>query len=128
MNAKEKKYDIYTYSGELLTPDTIIRIEEIEDDTYIIHSGGKVSKSVLSIDTLEWELPKNNFLRVHPKHLINEDYINKIYKENTNWLELNNGDKIPFSITLLENQGYFSKRTSFINRILNRLRSHKTKN
>lgn len=128
MNAKEKKCDIYTYSGELLTPEVIIRIEEIEDDTYIIHSGGKVSKSVLSIDTLEWELPKQSFVRVHPKHLINETYIHKIYKENTNWLELDNGDKIPFSVTLLENQGYFSKKTSFINRLLNRLHSYKVKN
>jgi len=128
MDFEKSNNKIYTYSGELLLPDEIIRIEEIEDDTFIVHTSGKVLKSVLSIDILEWELPKGDFLRVHPKHLINEHLISKVYLENTNWIELKNGDKIPFSSMLMDNNGYFSKSPSFLKRLIKSIRLYFIKN
>ncbi len=55
---------IFTDSGKLLAAESIIRIEEIVDETFIFLIDSSKAKSVLSIDELEWELPKDIFRRV----------------------------------------------------------------
>ncbi len=105
---KDKK-SIVTYSGKLLSFNNIIRIEETNNDTLIFLENGTSSKSVLSIDVLEWKLPKDIFIRVHPKHLININFSKKLFTVHTQWIELENGEKIPITKELTQNKNLFQK-------------------
>lgn len=99
---------IFAYSGELLSINSIVRIEEVDEETFLFIDDNSKSKSVLSIDELEWELPKNIFIRVHPKHLINKNFSKSIITVNTQWIELENGEKIPTTKELtVDKKSYF---------------------
>lgn len=100
MNMNQK--NIVSYKGHLYAPDELLRVEETDKKTLLIFTDGKVDESVLSIDVLEWELPKNDFVRIHPKHLINKNYQKKVFTVHTDWMELENGEKIPISAALFQ--------------------------
>ncbi len=95
MNTEAK--NLFTCGGDLLSYQSIIRIEEISNETFFFLQDGSRSKSVLTIDALEWELPKEVFVRVHPNHLINLNFSRKLFTVHTQWIELENGEKIPIS-------------------------------
>ena len=113
MNVKDKK--VFTESGKLQETESIIRIEEVNDETVIFLTDGSKVRSVLSIDELEWELPKDIFIRVHPKHLINKKYSKKYFTVNTRWIELEGGKKIPITEELSENKIIYKKGNGFLN-------------
>lgn len=110
----EKEKTIFTCDGQLLSAEAIIRIEEIAYETFLFLQDGTQSKSVLSIDVLEWELPKEAFVRVHPNHLINRQFTKKLFTVHSQWIELENGEKIPTTHHLLYKKNIFQKgRTAF---------------
>jgi len=109
---KKQNLSMLSFSGDSFSINTIIRIEEIDQETYLFLNDGTKSKSVLSIDVLEWELPKDIFSRVHPNHLINTNYRKKLFTVHTQWIELENGEKIPIENTLTQNKNLFHQNKS----------------
>lgn len=105
----ELKNSIFTYTGELKKVDSIIRVEEMDTETYLFLNDGSKAQSVLSIDVLEWELPKESFVRVHSKHLINISYSKKLFSISTHYIELENGEKIPTNQELTQNKTLIKK-------------------
>lgn len=93
---------IITLKGEELSHTNLLRVEEVANKTLLIFHDGTIEESVLSIDVLEWELPKNLFIRIHPNHLINKTFSKKIFTIHTDWMELENGEKIPISKNLFD--------------------------
>ena len=84
--------------------DDIVHIQAKNNGSVIILTDNSIHESIISIDKLEWELPKNIFMRVHPNHIINKDFLNKYYTETSKWIQLQNGEKIPVSNKLVKNQ------------------------
>lgn len=105
----ENKKSIFTFTGELKKVDSIIRVEEIDSETILFLDDGTNAQSVLSIDVLEWDLPKDIFVRVHPKHLINTSYSKKLFTVTTQFIELENGEKIPINQELTKNKRMIQK-------------------
>ena len=108
---EENRKNIFTYSDKGLSLDNIVRIEELDDGTYIFNKDGLKSKSVLTIDELEWELPKDIFIRVHPKHLINKSFSKNIHSVKSLFIKLKNGDEIPVSEELSQQENNFFKQS-----------------
>lgn len=75
----------------------IVRIEEMGNKTFLIFSQGEVSESLLNIDELEAALSTKGFVRIHPKHLVNESHFKNRFDLLTKWITLDNGDKLPLS-------------------------------
>lgn len=95
MENRSKKF--ITTNGKLFSHKDLLRVEETHDKTLLIFTTGKVEESVLSIDALEWELPKDVFIRIHPNHLINRNFRKKIFTIHSDWMEMDNGEKLPIS-------------------------------
>lgn len=123
MNSTHETEKYITSNGKQISVLSIIRAEEINNITYLFFHDNEVSKSVLTIDELEWELPNDIFIRVHSNHLINKNHSKKFISINTSYLELSNGHKIPVSNDLVNDSELFSKKsvlytvTSFFKRI-----------
>lgn len=112
MDNEHSRSSIYTFDGDLLPISEILRIEESFVDTYIIMVDGKKYKSALTIDELEWDLPKDKFTRVHSKHLINTAFKVHQFSINMDCVQLSNGENIPISKSLME-EGATSKKSTF---------------
>jgi DNA-binding LytR/AlgR family response regulator len=82
----------------------IVHIQSNNNGSIIVLFNNTIHESILSIDYLEWELPKDIFIRVHPNHIINKDFFNKYYTETSKWVQLQNGEKIPVSNKLFQNK------------------------
>ena len=82
--------------------DEIVHIQSKDNGTVIILFDKTIHKSILSIDKLEWELPKDIFVRVHPNHIINKEFLNKYFTVTSQWVQLQNGEKIPVSRKLVQ--------------------------
>lgn len=100
--------------------DNIVRIEKMGNKTFFILSEGDVLESLLDIDELEASLINGKFVRVHSKHLVNKTYFKRHFDHLTQWITLNNGDKIPVSPNCYPQR---RKKTfqRFINQILHKI-------
>jgi len=95
---------VVSLQGDIISYEKIVRVEYKDEKTIIVLDDHSTCLSVLSIDHLEWELPQDVFWRVHPKHLINRNYSGNLYSVSSKWLELHNGEKIPVSNQLVEDE------------------------
>lgn len=111
---------IVTIEGRLIAYDAIVRIEEREQQTWLILSDKTIHQSVLSIDFLEWELPKEEYWRVHPCHLVNKSHIAKMFTTASHVLSLNNGETIPVMESLLQPESSKKKVKDIISHFLGR--------
>jgi len=98
----------------------IVHIQSKNNNSVIVLFNNTVHESILSIDKLEWELPKETFIRVHPNHIINKDFLNKYYTVTSEWVQLQNGEKIPVSNMLIQN-----KKTNIFRKFIERILSYK---
>lgn len=83
----------------------IIRIEKIGNKTFMIFAKGEVSESLLSIDELDNSLSDKGFIRIHTNHLINHHHLKHRFDKLTQWVSLDNGDKLPIG-----SQHFISKK------------------
>lgn len=95
INAKLE--EILDNEGHVIPFDKVLRIESIHSLTCIILHNYEVLHCDISIDDFEWQLPSEYFKRIHPNHLINRCYSRKTIQQETNFVEMYNGDKLPIS-------------------------------
>lgn len=88
----------------------IIRFEAQQDKSIMHLSNGKCQTLDIPIENIEKQLIYTGFIRVHPEHILNVDYISKIPESGACIIELEGGIEIPSSdnttariIQLLEN-------------------------
>jgi len=73
----------------------IIRFEAKQDKTIIFLSNNTTSEIDESIEGIEQQLQNFSFIRIHKNHIINVNFISKIYGNFDNQIELTNGETIP---------------------------------
>jgi len=73
----------------------IIRVEAKGVNTYLFYAGGDREMVGNSIDELEEEFSEWNFVRIHPRHLINRDYYKRMSAFSSPAVELSDGTLLP---------------------------------
>ena len=76
----------------------IIRFEAKQDKTIIFLSDNTTSEIDKSINDIESQLKSFFFIRTHENHIINVNYISKIYGDSDELIELLNGETVPVTI------------------------------
>lgn len=75
----------------------VIRIEKMGNKTFLVFPQGEVSESLLNIDELDDTLSKKCFIRTHTNHLVNKRHLKSHFDSYTQWITLDNGEKVPLS-------------------------------
>jgi DNA-binding LytR/AlgR family response regulator len=73
----------------------VIRFEAHQRKTNMLLSNGESQTLDISIEAIEKQLINTGFIRVHPGHIVNINYISTISDSNSTVIELENGDIIP---------------------------------
>lgn len=95
----------------------VIRIEEVGNKTLMIFEDGEVSESLLNIEELEASLSSKGFVRIHPKHLVNETHFKNRFDVLTKWVTMDNGDKIPLGSNFMSKKMEGTPFKRFIHRL-----------
>ena len=82
--------------------NVVVRVEAKGRQTYVIYNDGSKDAVGNSIDELEQEFASWNFVRIHPNHLINPEYFNKVSKLVTDAVEMKDGTVLPAEKGLME--------------------------
>ena len=75
--------------------DNIVRVERKFDNTFIYFSDGLIECVEHSIDELEQDFTNLEFWRVHPNHLINPDYFNRVISNSNKSIVMQDGTELP---------------------------------
>ncbi|MFC2089835.1 LytTR family transcriptional regulator DNA-binding domain-containing protein [Bacteroidota bacterium] len=75
--------------------DSLVRIERKFNNTFIYFSDGLIECVEHEIDELEKDLKDLDFWRVHPNHLINPSYFNKVISTTSKRIVLKDGTELP---------------------------------
>ncbi len=73
----------------------IVRFKAHKNKTNIFLTNEKVVEINESIDNIEQQLENQQFLRIHEAHIINVNFISKIFDKTENNIELNDGTLLP---------------------------------
>ncbi len=75
--------------------ESLVRIERKFNNTFIYFSDGLIECVDHQIDDLEKDLKDLDFWRVHPNHLINPLYFNKVISTSSKRVVLKDGTELP---------------------------------
>lgn len=103
----------------------IVRVEVKGNDTYLLYEDGSGETVGNSIDDLEKEFLEWNFVRIHPKHLINPVFFYKVSKFVTPAIEMMDGTLLPADKNLIDISEFYFKEDSLWNKILQILKIKK---
>jgi DNA-binding LytR/AlgR family response regulator len=81
----------------------IIRVETKGDNTYLFYTDGKRELTGNTIDDLERAFLEWDFVRIHPRHLINKNFYKKMSAFSFPAVEMNDGTLLPVSKDMIEN-------------------------
>ena len=73
----------------------IVRVESKTGKTLVYFADGSSEQVTNSIDDLEKGFAEYNFIRIHPKHLINQRYYDKVSSVKTSVVVLKDGTILP---------------------------------
>jgi len=96
----EEKHKIKIQSKDnifFFKSNEIVHIEAKLDRTTIFIVSDKLIEVNEYIDNIEEQLKNYDFLRIHTNHIINVNFIAKIFEKGQNTIELNNGTILPVS-------------------------------
>jgi len=100
INRYEEKHKIRIESGNqqwFFRSAEIVRIEAKNDNIEIHLNNKRIIRINLKIDLLKKHLESFSFIRVHKDHIVNVNYLSKIYDMNAEVIELSNGTRLPVS-------------------------------
>ncbi|MCD4788658.1 MAG: LytTR family transcriptional regulator [Bacteroidales bacterium] len=94
----EEKHKIKIQSKDhirFFRANEIIRFKANNNKTIIFLTNEKVVEINETIDNIEQQLENQPFLRLHEDHIINVNFISKIFNKTENNIELNDGTSLP---------------------------------
>ena len=106
---------------EKLEIKKIVRVEAKANSALLFYENGYSEVVGNSIDELEKEFIGLNFVRIHPRHLINPTYYYKISKFITPAIEMTDGTLLPADKNLIDISEFSFKKDSLWDKILQAL-------
>ncbi len=100
----------------------IVRVEVKGNNTYLLYDDGTGETVGNSIDDLEKEFLEWNFVRIHPKHLINPVFFYKVSRFITPAIEMMDGTLLPADKNLIDLSSFYSEKKSWWSKILQTLK------
>jgi two-component system, LytTR family, response regulator len=77
--------------------DTVVHCDSNDGGCTIYLNNGNTQVIDESIETVGRQLPPHQFVRLHPSHIVNVDFINRYVEAPAAHVVLHNGAKIPVS-------------------------------
>ena len=95
--------------------ESLVRIERKFNNTFIYFSDGLIECVDQEIDELEKDLEDLDYWRVHPNHLINPSYFNKLISTTSNRIVLKDGTELPVFKNMVKRSrwNYWMEKTLF---------------
>lgn len=91
-----------TYGVHYYHLDEIVRLESDASYTILFLKSGEQVVICKNLKEFERSLAKQNFLRVHRKHLVNMEWARGFNRDEGGYLVMKNGDKVPVARSLKE--------------------------
>ena len=89
----------------------VVRIESMGVNTFIYFADGYAEQVAQSIDEMELEfLSSGQFVRIHPRHLINSSYYKKVSNIQQPFVEMTDGMMLPTDSRLINVEDLFPER------------------